>query len=308
MRQATPSSRPQVIADIHIGRVYDQRDPEGEIHYETFGRLADFFGRNTPVHRHYCFFQVHVLTKGAIHLNLDGRGYRGRAPVLIFTPPTAPHSFYSDDDTDGHVLTVRQEAVRRWQQQTPGQWPDGLLREPAFLELETLVGAWRPEFDALVRVVELLQIEYFAENAGRAAALQALGQCFFIHLSRLMAMQAPDGAARAERAPDMTLFLQFCDMVEAHFRDHLTLGEYARRLSVTEARLNDICRRMADQPPKEIVHERILQEARRLLRYTAVPIGEICFQLGFADPAYFSRFFTRRTGRSPSHFRAGAAG
>ena len=106
----------------------------------------------------------------------------------------------------------------------------------------------------------------------------------------------------------MALFLQFCDMVEAHFRDHMTLGEYAKGLSVTEARLNDICRRMANQPSKEIVHERMLQEARRLLRYTATPIGEICFQLGFADPAYFSRFFTRRTGQSPSQFRVGATG
>lgn len=294
----------QAIPDIHIGRVYDQRDPECELHYETFGRLADFFGRNTPVHRHYCFFQVHLLTRGSIRLNLDGQLYCGNAPLLIFTPPTVPHSFYTEEDTDGHVLTVRQEVVRGWYQAMPGQWPDSLLREPAFLELGGLAGDDAGEFAGLVQVVELLQREFFSARKGRSAAVLALGQCFFIHLSRLLLAHEPVAAAqRHERSEDLRLFLKFCDMVEAHFRDHLTLTDYAGRLAITEARLNDICRRMAERPSKEVVHERLLQEARRLLRYSAVPVSEISYQLGFADPAYFSRFFTKRTGMPPSQFR-----
>lgn len=293
----------QAIPDIHIGRVYDQRDPECEIHYETFGRLADFFGRNTPPHRHYCFFQVHLLVRGSIRLNLDGQVYYGQAPLIIFTPPTIPHSFYSEEDTDGHVLTVRQEVVRSWYKSMPGQWPETLLREPAFLELSALPGECAADFGGLLGAVDLLQKEFARDAKGHLALLQALGESAFIHLSRLLVAREPAVAQRAERSEDLRLFLNFCDLIEAHFRDHLTLSEYAGRLSVTEARLNDICRRMADLPSKEVVHERLLQEARRLLRYSAVPITEICYQLGFADPAYFSRFFTKRTGVPPSQFR-----
>lgn len=293
----------QAIPDIHIGRVYDQRDPECEIHYETFGRLADFFGRNTPAHRHYCFFQVHLLLRGSIRLNLDGQVYFGNAPLLIFTPPTIPHSFYSEEDTDGHVLTVRQEVVRAWYRAMPGQWPDSLLREAACFELASLPAAAADDFAALVQSVELLQREFARDAKGHSALLLALGQSIFIHLSRLLLWQEPAAAQRPERSEDLRLFLNFCDLVEAHFRDHLTLSEYAGRLSVTEARLNDICRRMAERPSKEVVHERLLQEARRLLRYSAVPVSEISYQLGFADPAYFSRFFTKRTGMPPSQFR-----
>ena len=293
----------QAIPDIHIGRVYDQRDPECEIHYETFGRLADFFGRNTPPHRHYCFFQVHLLVRGSIRLNLDGQVYFGQAPLVIFTPPTIPHSFYSEEDTDGHVLTVRQEVVRGWYKAMPGQWPEALLREPAFLELADLPPELAGDFDGLVASVGLLEKEFCRDAKGHLALLLALGESAFIHLSRLLVARAPVAAQRAERSEDLRVFLSFCDLVEAHFRDHLTLTEYAGRLSVTEARLNDICRRMAERPSKEVVHERLLQEARRLLRYSAVPITEISYQLGFADPAYFSRFFTKRTGVPPSQFR-----
>lgn len=293
----------QAIPDIHIGRVYDQRDPECEIHYETFGRLASFFGRNTPPHRHYCFFQLHLLERGSIRLNLDGQLYFGNAPLLIFTPPTIPHSFYSEEDTDGHVLTVRQEVVRDWFRAMPGQWPDSLLREAACLELSTLPTALADDFAALTALTERVAGEYARDARGRPALLRALGQAAFIHLGRILLAGQPSVAQRPERSEDLRLFLSFCDLVEAHFRDHLTLSEYAGRLSVTEARLNDICRRMAGLPSKEIAHERLLQEARRLLRYSAVPVSEISYQLGFADPAYFSRFFTKRAGVPPSQFR-----
>lgn len=293
----------QGIPDIHIGRVYDQRDPECEIHYETFSRLADFFGRNTPPHRHYCFYQVHFLLSGSIHLNLDGRVYGGNAPFLIFTPPTLPHSFYSADGTDGHVLTIRQELVRVWFKQMPGQWPDSLLRDPVFFELDTASESHGQGVAQMAETIGQLQREFFGDGCGRLAALRALGELFFIQMGRLLLTRATVPARHQERSEDQRLFLNFCDLVEGHFRDHLTLTEYAGRLSITEARLNDICRRMVNQPSKEVVHDRLLQEARRLLRFTGAPVTEISYHLGFSDPAYFTRFFTKRSGLSPSQFR-----
>ncbi|MGE5622877.1 MAG: AraC family ligand binding domain-containing protein, partial [Bacillota bacterium] len=210
------------IPDIHIGRVYDRRDPECEIHYETFGRLADFFGRNTPPHRHYCFFQVHLLLRGSIRLNLDDRLYCGNAPCLVFTPPATPHSFYTEEDTDGHVLTVRQEVVRAWFQAMPGQWPESLLREAAFIELGALPGDSAQDFAALVRAIELLQQEFSADKKGRSAAVLALGQCFFIQLGRLLLARGPGAPQRPERGADQRLFLQIVAQVEAQFRAHQT--------------------------------------------------------------------------------------
>jgi AraC family 4-hydroxyphenylacetate 3-monooxygenase operon regulatory protein len=297
------ATKVQAIPDIHMGRVYDRRDPECDLHYETFERLAQFFGRNTPAHRHYCFFQVHLLVQGSIRLNLDEAVYSGKAPLLIFTPPTVPHAFHSDEDTVGHVITVRQEVVRAWFHAMPGQWPDTLLRDARFLVFDPLPDDARPDTSGLMQIVELLQQESCGNKAGRNAALLALGQSFFIALSRLLLAGAPVVSMRHERGEDLRLFMTFCDMVEAHFREHSTLSEYAKRLSITEARLNDICRRMTQRPSKEVVHERLLQEARRLLRFSGVPVNEICYQLGFADPAYFSRFFTKRIGMPPSQYR-----
>ena len=288
------------IPNIHIGRVYDQEDPEGDLHYETFERLAEFFGRNTPAHRHYSFFQVHLLTQGSLRLHLDDRYYEGGAPLAFITPPTLPHAFYTDESTRGHTITVRQEVVRAWYAAMPGQWPESLLRDHAFVLLDEAAADTRQ----LLVVADLLQRECARHDKGRASALLALGQLFFINLSRQILAAAPATPVRQERGEDLRLFLAFCDLVEARFRDHLTLSQYASELNITEARLNDICRRMASQASKELIHDRLVQEARRLLRFSAVPVSEIGYQLGFADPAYFSRFFTRHAGASPREFRA----
>lgn len=291
------------IPDIYISRVYNPGDPDSDIHYETFGRLAEFFGRNTPAHRHSRFYQVHLLTRGSIRLNLDDQVYCGDAPLAFLTPPAVPHALYSEEDTDGHVITVRQETVRSWSAATQGQWPEANLRQATFLPLSQFSGEYQPEIDSLLHIASQLQAESTRRQHGYSAAMQALGQYFFISLQRLLAANIPAVGGKRERGEDLRIFLNFCDLVEAHFRDHINLSEYAGQLAVTEARLNDICRRMANLASKEVIHDRLLQEARRQLRFSAVPVSEISYQLGFADPAYFSRFFTRRTGTSPSQFR-----
>lgn len=74
---------------------------------------------------------------------------------------------------------------------------------------------------------------------------------------------------------------------------------------MTEARLNDVCRRIADLPSKRLVLERLMQEAKRLLLFSGSTANEICYQLGFKDPAYFSRFFNRYAKLTPGSTASG---
>jgi AraC family transcriptional activator of pobA len=64
-----------------------------------------------------------------------------------------------------------------------------------------------------------------------------------------------------------------------------------------------VCLAATGQSPIQLIHARIVLEAKRQLHYTDRPINEIAFALGFDDPAYFTRFFTRLSGASPRAFR-----
>jgi AraC family 4-hydroxyphenylacetate 3-monooxygenase operon regulatory protein len=126
-----------------------------------------------------------------------------------------------------------------------------------------------------------------------------------LSLLRLCANSLEATPARHE---DMQIFHRFNELIEAHYLEHWALGRYAQAMGVTEARLNDVCRRIADLPSKRLVLERVMQEAKRLLLFTRGSANEICFQLGFKDPAYFSRFFQRYAQMTPGEYRQRQSG
>ncbi|HSG56759.1 MAG TPA: helix-turn-helix domain-containing protein, partial [Paracoccaceae bacterium] len=87
------------------------------------------------------------------------------------------------------------------------------------------------------------------------------------------------------------------------FRDGLAVGAYARELGASVPTLARACRTILQAPPGEVVRARVLLEALRHLTFTSDSLSAISDRLGFSDPAYFARFFKRRTGRTASQFR-----
>jgi len=92
-------------------------------------------------------------------------------------------------------------------------------------------------------------------------------------------------------------------LVEQHFLEHWPLDRYASRLGLSTPRLNRLVRAERGVSALELIHERLTREACRRLIYIAAPTSRLAAELGFEDPAYFSRFFKRRTGQSPQAYR-----
>lgn len=104
-----------------------------------------------------------------------------------------------------------------------------------------------------------------------------------------------------------TIMHRFLHLVELHLREQWTIAQYAKAVGVTPERLNATVRRVANRSPLAIVHARLIEEAVSLLEGSSMRIADIAEELGFHDPAYFSRFFKRQTGRSPNEFRQNAS-
>ncbi|CDL82920.1 4-hydroxyphenylacetate catabolism regulatory protein HpaA [Xenorhabdus szentirmaii] len=285
-----------IIANIDISKDYDETQGSDDVHYQTFGRLAAFFGRDMQAHRHDNFFQLHYLETGRIELQLDEQCYSVQAPLFILTPPSVPHAFFTQEDTDGHVLTVRQELI------TPllsSLYPTHgkLIDIPAIC----LSVADKPnELATFNHYWALIERESMNQFAGREQSLACLAQSLFTFLLRSISLEDHrSGGVRGE----LKLFQRFNRLIDQHFHQHLAIPDYAEKLGITESRLKDMCRRFANRPPKRLIFDRQLREAKRLLRFSDSPVSDIAYQLGFKDPAYFARFFNRLVGCSPSVWR-----
>ena len=105
---------------------------------------------------------------------------------------------------------------------------------------------------------------------------------------------------------DLYLFNRFSDLIEQHYKEHWALRGYTSVLGISETRLHQLCQNISGRAPKRLIQDRTIQEAKLLLTMTEQSIREICFSLGFADPAYFSRYFKRLTGQTAKEYRSSA--
>jgi AraC family 4-hydroxyphenylacetate 3-monooxygenase operon regulatory protein len=303
----SPTLRAQ-IPNIDLGRTFDLRYEDEEVHCEVLSRLAGFFGRNMIAHRHDRVFQVHLLVRGEVRLYLDDRFYHARAPLFFLTPPSVTHAFVISDDAEGLVLSARQQLIWRLFKSDPGGMLEQRLTVPFCLELSDVSG--EGSADAGVRLERQRLLDYFAligsefqsRNVGRELNLVALTRLALVSMARLPSA-LPGALGKTLRQVDVQIFQDFNQLIEEHFRQHWTLANYAVALNLTEPRLNDICRRVADLSSKRLVHDRLLQEAKRQLMFSAVSVSEIAYDLGFKDVSYFSRFFRQHAALAPGEWR-----
>lgn len=97
--------------------------------------------------------------------------------------------------------------------------------------------------------------------------------------------------------------VQLRRLLEQHYRTEHQVAFYANAFALTPKRLNEITKETAGRTVTELLHDRIVLESKRNLAFSHKSVKEICYELGFEDPAYFSRFFKNNTGISPQDFR-----
>jgi AraC family transcriptional activator of pobA len=82
-----------------------------------------------------------------------------------------------------------------------------------------------------------------------------------------------------------------------------SVQEYAARIGVTPGHLTDVVKAATGRSASALVREARVREAKRLLAATDLTVRQVAVRVGFADAAYFCRFFRRETGASPGGFR-----
>jgi len=281
------------IPNLDIGKVYDSRYDDSDFHIERLNSLALFFGRNMPTHYHDRYYQLHIILEGTTHVLLDEAHYLKTGTTLFFTPPTVPHSFVTDDDANGYVITASQPLVWRLLDIEIGR------NDVASTALQPFCTQLSNP-SKLVSLLEMLLAEQDSSEFMCDVAKQSLLQLTLIEVIRHANTQP---VTTQFRSADVALFNRFNQMIEVNYRQHLTLPEYAEELSLTTARLNDICRKISGLSSKRLVAERVMQEARRLLLLTPMPVSQVAYELGYQDPAYFARFFKKQVGETASDFR-----
>ena len=226
------------------------------------------------------------ISKGQGRITVAGLTSGYGANNLIFIPARVMYGYELGTTAYGQMLTIPQAMA--------GEWPD----EPAHLRLKD-VSAQKE----VLGILDQLERELTTARPGHARAA-------FYHIGLLAVAfqrqhQARPGEARDERSQTAAarLVAAFTDLVERDFRQSRGVGDYSRALGVTATHLTRCCRATCGRSALSLLNDRIIYEARQMLRDTRTPVQDIAASLGFSSAAYFSRSFLARAGDTPSAFR-----
>ncbi|ACU63393.1 AraC family transcriptional regulator [Chitinophaga pinensis] len=97
--------------------------------------------------------------------------------------------------------------------------------------------------------------------------------------------------------------IKFVNLINENYTKGLSIVEYAKFMSISSRTLSDLIGLVLNKTPLQMIQERIILEAKRLLLHSSLNVNQIGYRLGFDDPSYFVKYFRRQTGFSPTDFR-----
>lgn len=224
------------------------------------------------------------FTRGQGRITVAGvtRGYG--AHNAVFIPSGTMHGFEMAATVLGHAIFF------------PRGVDLGLPAAPLHLRLRDA-----PVQAEITALVDAMEREVGRAQPGMDRALYHHAGLIAVWLER-QAVALGEADAGRPRA-SIRLAEAYAALVERDFRSGKGVADYAAELGVTPTHLSRVCNETCGRPAHGLLQDRVLSEARRLLRDTPLPVKDIAQTLGFTSPAYFARAFQARTGRTPSDFR-----
>lgn len=265
---------------------------QDSLHIESIQCRSQRHNWELKPHRHARLHQVLVLTSGGGIADLDGQSQTLSPPCIINIPRGVVHGFRFDPGTAGLVATLTSDLVDHCLATNKD------LRGP--LEIPCIQAL---PID-LRSQAEAIDEQYQTYDFARAQILQGQAMVLIALLARsIQQNHSPD-----ERMRHNPLFTRFEHLVERDFRLRRSLTGYAGELAISPTHLNRIVHQATGLAASQLLTDRVLREARRFLIYTNLTAAEIAYELGYSDPAHFSRVFTKGTGLPPKAFREMTSG
>ncbi|OVZ61297.1 hypothetical protein CDO44_06580 [Pigmentiphaga sp. NML080357] len=266
------------------------------LHCESIPQRSRLYDWEIKLHRHDLFVQILYIRSGIAHIQFEDRRFSVHGPCALFVPALHAHGFRFSEDIDGAVITI----VTQQMENLLAHHADLLahFQSPRHVPLEPGEASYR----AFSQSIELLLAEYDEAHAWRLPLLESLLGTVLVLLARKIATLAHVEPGKRSSRGVMHLH-RFKTLLNRSFREQRGISYYAERLGITPTQLNRICRDELGLSALGVINDRLLTEARRDLAYSSLSVKEIALTLGFSDPSYFSRFFTKHAGASPSDFR-----
>lgn len=255
-------------------------------------RLYDYLNRQSPhlhlPHRH-SFYHFVCFTKGKGHHTIDFARFPVTAGQIYFMIPGQVHGWNFEGIPEGFIVHFSESFFRAF------------LADPEYIERFSFFSGVAADSVCQLKGVVKEKV-YGLFEALLTPQSPDMVRVLLLQLFLLTASltEEPQHGAPAQK---QVLLNNIRRLIEQHYRTLRLPKDYARLLYVTPNHLNALCQELLGRSAGELIRDRVLLEAKRLLTNADMTATEIAYELNFQDNSYFNRFFKKYEGMTPDEFR-----
>lgn len=247
-------------------------------------------------HRHD-FYAIVLFTKGRGVHEIDFQRYDVSEGSLFFLSPGQIHSWELSEDIDGYIFFCSQEFYEmHYVNQKLRNFPFfGSVSFPRKLQLDAM------ELTKNIHLFQELENEHHSNNLMKNGLILSLMSQIFINSTRLFSKDF-DTLTSSAGLSYFKHYQDFESLIEQYFTEHKSIAYYASLLGISSKHLNRIVQAVVQKTATEIITERVVLEAKRMLMYLDENLVDIAFRLGYEEYSYFVRVFRKNSGMTPTQF------
>lgn len=259
----------------------------------TLDRIRPYITEH-PVHT-LTYFDITFITGGFGRFSLEGRQYDLAPGDVIFSNPGEIREWDMERLPQGYALIFEEEFLLSF------------FNDPSFIQhlpyFQRNRGSARMNISGIYSRIEELIRHIFAEINNEQSKDKHILRALLYEMLMLLSREYSKKCAVPGEKPRNRYADRFAGLVERDFKTCHDTGHYACELCITPNYLNEIVRTNMGISPKCYIQNRIIQEAKILLSYTALSVGEVAERLSFENSSYFIRLFRKHTHLTPLQYR-----
>lgn len=247
-------------------------------------------------HKHDFYLAI-LFTKGSGTHDVDFTTYQVKPGYVFMLSPGQTHDWKLSQDVEGYIFFHTKAFYdEAYTTVTIRQFPffQSIYNSP----LIVLKGQ---SFATITQLFKDILEEQLAQKPLKQQKLLAMTNYVYVELSRC---SLPAIAVEHQQVHYLARVRELEALVDLHYKSLKLPRDYASLMSMTEKHLNRICKATLNKTTGQLITDRIILEARRLLVQTQLPVNRIAEELGYIDHSYFSRLFKKQTGETPLAFSA----
>ena len=247
------------------------------------------------------FYSIFWFNSGKGTHIVDFDEYEIEQGTVFFLSPKPIHTYRNLSNVDGIAMCFPEDFLLKIDKELQGRIKTKMFYPANGFAHCKISEAAKEKMMPIVKLMQEASALQYEDKSLQASYFASLLSLLLIDMIRLG--EWGDSSFSNVSSDSFQVYAKFVQMVEDNYIEHHAVKDYIEKLGVSQTTLNLYTQQYAKTTPLKIINNRIILEAKRLLRYSTTRKKTIAFDLGFKDDSYFIKLFKRNVGMSPVEFR-----